>query len=99
MLKIPLVLALCISATAALAQTRPASTAMNCGQAARLISSRGAVVLGTGGYTYDRFVADRSFCQATEITVSAFVPTRDNPQCFVGYRCKEPSRDDVFEDF
>jgi hypothetical protein len=24
-------------------------------------------------------------------------PARDTPTCFVGYRCYEPSRDDLFE--
>src|SRR5215213_3907368 len=52
--------------TAAVAQNRPSTTAMTCRQAASLVYARGAIVLGTGGYTYDRFVRDRSFCQITE---------------------------------
>ena len=84
--------------TAAVAQNRPSTTAMTCQQAASLVYARGAIVLGTGGYTYDRFVRDRSFCQVTEaLERSAWVPTRDTPTCFVGYRCYEPSRDDLFE--
>ena len=83
--------------TAAVAQSRPSTTAMTCQQAAGLVCARGAIVLGTGGYTYDRFVRDRSFCQVTEALESAWVPTRDTPTCFVGYRCYEPSRDDLFE--
>lgn len=84
-------------ATAAAAQGRPSTTAMTCRQAAGLVAAQGAIVLGTGGYTYDRFVRDRSFCQITEAIQSARVPTRDTPACFVGYRCYEPSRDDLFE--
>ena len=38
-------------AAPALAQGRPSTTAMNCGQAARLVAARGAIVLGTGGPT------------------------------------------------
>ena len=83
--------------TAAVAQNRPSTTAMTCRQTASLVYARGAIVLGTGGYTYDRFVRDRSFCQVTEALESAWVPTRDTPTCFVGYRCYEPSRDDLFE--
>ncbi len=83
--------------TAAVAQNRPSTTAMTCHQAADLVYARGAIVLGTGGHTYDRFVRDRSFCQITEATERAWVPTRDTPACFVGYRCYEPSRDDLFE--
>ncbi|ACA21170.1 hypothetical protein M446_6936 [Methylobacterium sp. 4-46] len=77
----------------AAAQDRPATTAMSCGQARGLLRARGALVMGTGGFTYDRFVRDRSFCEPTEVTANAFVPTRDNPQCLVGYRCIEPGRD------
>lgn len=82
----------------AVAQGRPSSVTMSCGQAAQLVLSRGALVLGTGGQTYDRFVADRSFCEPTETVRRAFVPTRDRPNCSVGYTCREPSLDDVFND-
>jgi hypothetical protein len=82
-------IALSLVATSVSAQTRPSSVAMTCRQAAGLVAARGAVVLGTGGYTYDRFVADRRFCLMTEVTEAAWVPTLDTPQCFVGYRCKE----------
>ena len=70
--------------TVAVAQNRPSTTAMTCQQAASLVYARGAIVLGTGGYTYDRFVRDRSFCQVTEALESAWVPTRDTPTYFVG---------------
>jgi hypothetical protein len=71
------------------AQPRPDSLAMTCGQAAALVSSRGAIVLGTGRYLYDRFVHHRGFCAITEATKPAWVPTADTPQCFVGYTCIE----------
>ncbi|BCM84475.1 hypothetical protein mvi_29360 [Methylobacterium indicum] len=78
---------------AALAQQgRPSTLAMTCGQARNFLAARGAAVLGTGGYTYDRYVRDRSFCEPTEITKNAVVPTRDTPECLVGYRCIEPGR-------
>ncbi|HEX8665411.1 MAG TPA: hypothetical protein VF744_15420 [Beijerinckiaceae bacterium] len=88
------VLSLALAALApagSFAQGRPQSTAMTCRQTAGLVFSRGAVVLGTGGHTYDRYVRDRSFCEITEVTKPGFAPTRDDPQCFVGYRCFEPS--------
>lgn len=84
--------------TTALAQPRPNSTAMTCQQARGFVTNRGAAVLGTGGMTYDRFVRDRRYCEVTEITSNAFVPTRDNPQCQIGYRCIEPSQDFFGED-
>jgi hypothetical protein len=99
MTRIGLALALTLMAGGAIAQGRPSSTAMSCSQARALVASRGAIVLGTGGQTYDRFVRDRSFCEITEATQRAFVPSRDTPECFVGFRCFEPSRDDFFERF
>jgi hypothetical protein len=74
-----------------LAQSRPQTTRMSCGQARALVLQRGAILLGTGGYTYDRFVRDRSFCQPTEVTRRALAPTVDDPQCLVGYTCEEPT--------
>lgn len=84
-------LALPLAAGEAPAQGRPDATRLSCRQAAGLVQARGAVVLGTGGHTYDRFVADRRFCEVTEATRPAFVATADHPQCFVGYTCFEPS--------
>jgi hypothetical protein len=78
-----------VGATAVGAQPRPSTTAMSCGQAAGLVASRGALVLGTGGGTYDRFVSDGRFCLATEETEPSWVPTADNRQCFIGYHCIE----------
>lgn len=97
MIRFAAVLGLSLVATGAVAQ-RASTTAMTCGQAQGFVASRGATVVGTGGQTYDRFVRDRSFCQPTEAIRSAFAPTRDNPGCFIGYRCIEPSRNDFFGD-
>jgi hypothetical protein len=97
MIRLAAVVALSLIATGAYAQ-RASTLAMTCGQARGFVASRGAAVLGTGGYTYDRFVRDRSFCQPTETTRAAFVPTRETPGCFIGYRCIEPSRNGFFGD-
>jgi hypothetical protein len=80
------------------AQERPSTPDMTCRQAKSVLSTNGALVMGTGGFTYDRFVRDRSFCEPTQLTKNAFVPTRDNPECLVGYRCYEPGRDTFGED-
>ncbi len=83
-----LLLALLIAApSATMAQGRPSTTAMSCASANALVISRRAIVLGTGGDTYDRFVAEDRECPAGLQTLPAFVPSADNPQCFVGYRC------------
>ena len=94
-----LMIAAVMISTSALAQNRPSTRAMTCRQAAALVHMHGAIGLGTGGHTYDRFVRDRSFCQITEYTERALVPTRDTPACPVGYRCYEPGRGDLFEKF
>lgn len=71
-----------------MAQGRPDSLRMSCAAARGLVSTRGAVVLGTGPDIYDRFVASQGFCQRDEITKPTWVPTADTQQCFVGYRCQ-----------
>jgi hypothetical protein len=74
--------------TAAGAQSgRPNSTAMTCGQVQSLINQRGAVVLSTGRHTFDRYVANRNFCQHGEFLKREYVPTRDTPRCYV-QRCE-----------
>ncbi|MBB4041769.1 hypothetical protein GGR34_003450 [Microvirga flocculans] len=88
-----ILLAVAAFASDAQAQSRPSTVAMTCSASRQLVMSRGAVVLGTGGYTYDRFVRDGSFCLVGEYTQTAFVPSLDTPQCFVGYRCKAGPRD------
>lgn len=90
-----LALACGLAAAPALAQ-RASTVDMTCRQAQGTVNRAGGIVLGTGGPTYDRFVRDRGFCEVTEIASRAFAPTRDTPQCFVGYRCKEPGRNDRF---
>ena len=88
-----IILSLFIAATGAQAQSRPSTTDMSCNASRQLVFARGAIVLGTGGHTYDRFVRDRTFCQMTEYAQTAFVPSLETPACFVGYRCKEGPRD------
>jgi hypothetical protein len=73
--------------TEAIAQPRPLSLAMSCGQARSLVANRGAIVLGTGRYTYDRYVSSQAFCLRNEYVRPAWVPTADTPQCPVGYTC------------
>jgi hypothetical protein len=87
-------LALCATATAALAQSRPSSPNLTCAQARQLVLSQGAIVIGTGGFTYDRYVRDSSFCERGEYPSNSWIPTRDTPQCFVGYRCRSGPPDE-----
>jgi hypothetical protein len=73
--------------TGALAQSRPNTERMSCGQAQGLVATQGAVVLYSGPYTYDRFVRDSTFCPRPDRTDPAWISTADTAQCFVGYRC------------
>lgn len=83
-----LTVSLCLAATAAAAQPRPSVPSLPCARAAALVQAQGAVVLGTGGATYDRFVSGPNACVIGEFTEPAWVASVDNPQCFVGYRCR-----------
>ncbi len=76
------------------AQSRPSTTAMTCEANKALVNSRQAVVLGTGRDLYERFVSTQAQCEPGQTTEPAFAPASDNPQCMVGWRCKEVSRDD-----
>jgi hypothetical protein len=79
--------------TAAAAQTRPSTTSMTCSAAASFVAARGAVVIGTGGDTYERVVTGQNLCNRGEDTKPLFAPTRDNGACFIGYYCFAPSRE------
>ncbi|GAB4528911.1 MAG: hypothetical protein Tsb0019_30840 [Roseibium sp.] len=77
--------------TAAEAQSgRPNTTTMTCAQVQSMINQRGAVVMSTGRHTFDRYVANRSFCAHGEYLRRDYVPTRDNNRCYV-QRC-DPAR-------
>jgi hypothetical protein len=81
--------ALLLVAGAAAAQERPYAPAMGCQQAAAIVSARGGVVIGTGPTTYERLVRDIGFCPREQTTQPFWTPTADNPQCFIGYRCRD----------
>lgn len=94
---IVLALAFLAYASSVEAQQRLSTLSLTCGQAQQVILSRGAAVLSTGTYTYDRFVRHRGFCELNEGLELAFVPTRDTPQCPIGYRCRSEGLD-FFDD-
>lgn len=76
------------------AMALPVTTQMTCSQAATLVRTAGAVVLSTRSPNiYDRYVISRQFCPADQALDPAWVPTRNSPQCFVGYTCFDPTRD------
>ena len=75
------------SATAPALAQRASTPSMSCRAATTLVARHGAVVLGTGPDLYDRYVVNESFCPIGYFARPAFLPTRDNPQCYVGDYC------------
>jgi hypothetical protein len=78
----------------AFAQSRPPrgsspTARMTCAEAMALVKGEGDVVIASGGPP-ERFVSGPGRCAASEIAELRFVPTRDNPQCPIGYHCREP---------
>ncbi len=82
-----LALAIALCGFVSAAQARHDSLGMSCSQANALVRSHGGIVIGTGPDIYDRFVAGCSFCPDMSYLQPAWIKTRDNPQCNVGYRC------------
>ncbi|WP_428643092.1 hypothetical protein [Roseibium sp.] len=70
---------------------RPNSTAMTCAQVQSMIVRNGAVVLSTGQYTFDRYVANLNYCQHGEVLYREYIPTKDSRKCPV-QRCGELQR-------
>jgi hypothetical protein len=75
-----------------MAQGRPQTPAMTCAQTRSVVAANGGIVLGTGGYTYDRYVRDASACLPGQALKRQFVPTRDQPACLL-YICFDPTFD------
>jgi hypothetical protein len=46
-------------------------------------------VVTTGPYLFDRYVASQTWCGLRRNAVPVYVATRDQPQCFLGYRCEQ----------
>jgi hypothetical protein len=85
----PVLALLFAAAGPAAAQTsRPDSLSLSCEQVQASIASKGAAIIGTGPYVYDRFVSDARFCASTQYARQDFIRTRNNPSCLV-YVCRE----------
>ncbi|MCV0397614.1 MAG: hypothetical protein K5872_17390 [Rhizobiaceae bacterium] len=94
-----ILLALTTLSAPAHATSRYVSTSMTCGEAQDRVLREGEVVLrwtsarNPGLPLYNRYVADRSFCQPTEALYYEYIPTSDTDQCPV-VTCKEILYDD-----
>lgn len=85
-------IALVSMSSGALAQSNPLTLRMSCNGARGLVANQGAIVLNTGPFTYDRYVDGYGRCVLGEVPDPAWVPTADNPQCSIGYRCVDRAR-------
>ncbi|HEV2565438.1 MAG TPA: hypothetical protein VGU19_10170 [Microvirga sp.] len=84
---------LALTATVAAAQVGPPTSQRTCGANRQLVKKEGAVVLDTGPSTYARFVRSGAECTVDQFPEPAWVPSSNNPQCFISYRCKDGSDD------
>ncbi len=87
------VVALAASVSFASAGTRPDTRSMTCSQAQSFVQQSGAVVMTTGEFTYDRFVADLAYCDHGQRLKLNLAPTADAAECTVGFYCQFPSRE------
>lgn len=72
------------------AQPRQATPRIACAEAMEAVRRGGDVTIAIGTGRPERIVRDRSYCDFSDIAELRLVPTRDNPQCPIGYRCREP---------
>lgn len=94
--KLVLALVLSLAPAEALAIVRYMVQDMTCAQVQDAVSRDGVAILyrksgPTGVPLYDRYVANKSFCQAGQGTILESVPTADTPSCRVS-KCLDESR-------
>jgi hypothetical protein len=80
---------LALTATAVAAQIGPPTSQRTCSANRQLVLKDGAVVLDTSPTTYSRFVRSSAECLVDQFPEPAWVQSSNNPQCFIGYRCKD----------
>ncbi|MEZ0170330.1 hypothetical protein [Microvirga sp. TS319] len=85
-------LALVPGETAVKAKIGPSVLQRSCFANRELVLRRGAVVLDTGPVTCERFVRTGSECAIEQYSEPVWVPSADNPQCPVGFRCRDGHR-------
>ena len=71
------------------AYARPDVRTMTCAQAKAVVLQSGSVVMTTGKYTYDRYVAGQAYCKRPFVTRRAWIATTDTNECQIGFRCED----------
>ena len=78
--------------TISAADARTDLRATTCAAAREAVFQSGSAIFTTGENTYERFVEGQLQCQPfDEIAVPAIAATLDNPQCWIGYICRNRS--------
>jgi hypothetical protein len=83
-----LVASIIVSGGPALAQQRIEATQQSCSALQGLVQRNRQVLIYTAPYLYDTYVTS---CGVRPGQFPAYLRTRDNPQCFVGYTCGQSS--------
>jgi len=65
----------------------------DCGGIRTVVRSQGYILIPTGGGNAQRYVLDERYCAGDQVTKPAWLPTSDNPRCFVGYTCGAANND------
>jgi len=72
-------------------QSKGDTLKMSCDHARSLVHGSGGTLLYSGPERYDLYHVGGGTCSRLhEIMQAAYVPTRDNAQCFIGYTCEPP---------
>lgn len=64
-----------------------------CGGIAAVVRNQGFILIPAGNGTAQRYVRDERYCADDQVTKPAWLPTTDNPRCFIGYTCGEANND------
>lgn len=72
---------------------RPFTPALSCESVRLLVARAGAVTLSTSANAYERVLRSGGTCTGDTTAAPAFVPARDDPSCFAGYRCRQRNTD------
>jgi hypothetical protein len=75
------------------AQTRLDAPSSTCAALQASLARLGGALVSTGPFLYDFYFANQSGCGIRRRPAPSYAATKDNPQCFIGYRCVESQRD------
>ena len=77
-----------LAAAPTVVQSRPDARQMSCREVQQLVRQSGSVVITTGQFTYQRFVANASYCDFFERVRQEYIDTEDTDVCPVSFVCE-----------